>query len=169
MRIRFPLKFLGLEKCETIEGGNSWNLRNIGKMGIKERVWFPKSKDEQEYGNHRRPFLLFFKKMRPCPGRNLHSLSTKMKNAAMPRAEPALLVRKNEKCGHVKGRTHSPCPQKWKMRPRQGQTPHSLSAKPKNAATPRADPALPVRNVGKPVSVLLLCLLQIIPLLFRTK
>ncbi|MEC1720076.1 hypothetical protein [Schinkia azotoformans] len=52
------------------------------------------------------------RKMRPCQGRNLHSLSAKMKNAAMPGAEPALLVRKNEKCGHAKGRTHSPCPQK---------------------------------------------------------
>ncbi|EKN63772.1 hypothetical protein BAZO_16254, partial [Schinkia azotoformans LMG 9581] len=50
------------------------------------------------------------------------------KNAAMLRAEPTLPVRKNEKCGHVKGRAHILCPQKRKMRPRQGQNPHSLSA-----------------------------------------
>lgn len=46
--------------------------------------------------------------MRPHQGEPSQSLSAKRKNAAKPRAEPALPVRKNEKCGHVKGRTHTP-------------------------------------------------------------
>ena len=54
----------------------------------------------------------------------------------MLRAEPTFFVRKNEKCGHAKGRTRTPCP-------------HC--------------------NVGKPVSVLLLCLLHNNPLIFTTK
>ncbi|EKN62468.1 hypothetical protein BAZO_21003 [Schinkia azotoformans LMG 9581] len=55
-------------------------------------------------------------------------MSAKKKNTAMPKAKPALPVRKKEKCGHAKGKTDTPCPQKRKMRPRQGQTSHSLSA-----------------------------------------
>ena len=101
----------------------------------------------------------------------------------MPRAKPALPVRKKEKCGHAKGGTRTPCPQKRKMRPCQGWNTYSLSAKAKNAAMPRAEPALPVRKKEKcghvkggprvscpqcrkaRVSVFILCLLHNLPLL----
>ena len=82
--------------------------------------------------------------MQPRQGQTPHSLSSKTKNAAMLREEPTIFVLKNEKCGHARSEPALPCPQKRKMQPRQGQNPHSLSAKMKNAAMPKVEPALPV-------------------------